>query len=471
MNKKNKADRGSVAAAMIAMAGACAFAACSSDNGGSPGNNNGDASTLVDGSTPNEGGSPGTTDAASEAGTDAQATDAQSDAAAPVAQKVKHVFVIVLENKNYSDTFGTSTQDPYLTGTLKPMGAFLPQYFGTGHVSLDNYIAMISGQASTLETQSDCPSFNDFQLTGMADNGQAIGTGCVYPASIKTLPDQLKTAGFTWKGYMEDMGNDPAREPATCGHVALNAVDVTQTPEAPTASLANGDQYAGRHDPFIYFHSIIDSADCATNVVNLSALDADLTSVATTPNLVFITPNLCNDGHDGDGTGTAGKGCVTGEPGGLKSSDAFLQTWVPKILNSPAYKQDGLLVINFDESSTASTTVATSDAGVTTITATFNGGSCCNEQIGPNVTRPNTSSFVVSPAETYNLVTTGVGGDQTGAVVVSKFITPGTVSNTAYNHYSLLRSIEDMFGVDHLGYAGQDGLVPFGSDVYTNPNP
>jgi hypothetical protein len=461
-NKTVNAERRTFAVAMTAVLGACAFVACQQGSDVASGGNA--PVTTSDASTSDAG------DAGSAPNADA-ATDAlPTEASTSVAQKVKHVFVITLENKNYADSFGTSTQDPYLTGTLKPMGALLTQYYGTGHVSLDNYIAMISGQASTLQTQADCTSYNDFQLTGMAADGQAVGTGCVYPPSIKTLPDQLKAAGFTWRGYMEDMGNDPAREGSTCGHVALNAVDVTQQPEAPSASIPNGDQYAGRHDPFIYFHSIIDSADCATNVVNLNNLDADLATVASTPNFVFITPNLCDDGHDGDGTGAAGKGCVTGKPGGLTSSDAFLQTWVPKILASAAYKQDGLLIINWDESSTASTTVS-ADGGVTTITATFTGSSCCNQQIGPNVTRPATSVFVVSAAETYDLVTTGVGGDQTGAVLISKFIAPGTVTNTPYNHYSLLRSIEDTFGLDHLGYAGQDGLVGFGDDIFTNPNP
>ncbi len=386
-----------------------------------------------------------------------------------VEHKVKHVFVITLENKSYDDTFGTSTQDPYLKGTLVPMGALLTQYFSTGHVSLDNYIAMMSGQSSTLQTQVDCASFNDFQLTGIDADGQAVGTGCVYPKRIRALPDQLREAGYSWRGYMEDMGNDPARESATCGHVALNAVDVTQTPEAPSSAVPVGDQYAGRHNPFIYFHSIIDdAADCDAHVVNLSKLDADLASIRTTPNFVFITPNLCNDGHDGDGTGAPGKGCVTGQPGGLTSTDAFLQLWVPKILASPAYQKDGLLIINFDESATSSTT-ATTSAGETVITATFNGDSCCNQQTGPNVTRPVTATFVVSPTLTYNLDTDGVGGDRTGAVLISKFIQPGTVSNTPYNHYSLLRSVEDIFGLSHLGYARQAGLQPFGGDIYTNP--
>ena len=58
--------------------------------------------------------------------------------------------------------------------------------------------------------------------------------------------------------------------------------------------------------------------------------------------------------------------------------------------------------------------------------------------------------------------------DQEGAVVLSKFIKGGTVSTVGYNHYSLLRSIEDIFGLHHLGDAQQPQVVSFGPDVYTN---
>jgi len=140
--------------------------------------------------------------------------------------KIKHVFVVVLENKNYDDTFGTSTQDPYLQKPLVPMGTLLTQYYGTGHVSLDNYISLISGQASTPDTQNDClPGFtasignyNDVKQTGTTADGQVIASGgCVYPASVKTIADQLTAKGLTWKGYLGDMGNDPAREASACG--------------------------------------------------------------------------------------------------------------------------------------------------------------------------------------------------------------------------------------------------------------
>jgi hypothetical protein len=63
---------------------------------------------------------------------------------------------------------------------------------------------------------------------------------------------------------MGDMGNDPSRESSTCGHPVLNTLDHTQSAEAPTSSVLLGDQYAARHNPFVYFHSIIDSARCDT---------------------------------------------------------------------------------------------------------------------------------------------------------------------------------------------------------------
>jgi hypothetical protein len=63
----------------------------------------------------------------------------------------------------------------------------------------------------------------------------------------------------------------------------------------------------------------------------------------------------------------------------------------------------------------------------------------------------------------------GPGGGRVGALVISPFVTPGTTSDTPYNHYSLLRTVEDLFGLAHLGYAGANGLAPFGSDVFDAP--
>ena len=45
------------------------------------------------------------------------------------------------------------------------------------------------------------------------------------------------------------------------------------------------------------------------------------------------------------------------------------------------------------------------------------------------------------------------------------------MSNVGYNHYSMLKSVEDIFRLPYLGFAGQPGLAPFGADIFTQPNP
>src|SRR5581483_1135576 len=169
---------------------------------------------------------------------------------------------------------------------------------------------------------------------------------------VPTIASQLTGAGLTWADYNEDMGADPSRESSVCAHPALNSSDNTQT-----ATVT--DQYATRHNPFVYFHSIIDDTElCDTHVLNLDQLPQALTAYSATPNYVFITPDLCDDGHDAP--------CADGQPGGLAQADKFLQTWVPQITGSPAFRQDGLLIITFDEA------------------ATHDARSCCGEIPGPN---------------------------------------------------------------------------------------
>ena len=383
------------------------------------------------------------------------------------ANKVGHVFIIVLENKSYAKTFpATGTPPaPYLAKNLPAMGAMLTQYHGTGHLSLDNYITMVGGQAPNLQTSTDCIIYTDWVGTTTPDgNGQVTGTGCVYPFAVKNIANQLQDKGLSWKGYMEDMGNDLARDGrATCAHPDLNTQDKTQSASAT-------DLYAARHNPFMYYHSIIDDqANCDAHVVPLTALSADLASIATTPNYVFITPNLCNDGHDTD--------CVNGKPGGYESINDFLKEWVPKITHSAAFKKDGLLIVTFDESEFPGEGSEDSAA-------------CCNEPAGPNfiggigqtvgnllLQIPVVGGPLATLVDTLGLGTlsnvplagpglVGPGGGRIGAVLVSPFIKPGTVSDVPYNHYSMLRSIEDIFEVPHLGYAAQPGLVPFGDDIF-----
>jgi hypothetical protein len=361
---------------------------------------------------------------------------AASAQAAFTPPKVRHVFVIMLENQGYAATFGNPSADPYLAQTLPAQGALLERYYATGHLSNDNYISLVSGQPPNAQNQADCPQFDNFTGAIMLSNGVETGTGCVYPAEVSNIGTQLSAAKQTWKAYMEDMGNLPNREAAACGHPALESEDKTQKAVA-------GDGYATRHDPFVYFHSVIDNlAYCDKHVVALGSttgampaaalkgetgLATDLGAVTKTPRFSFITPDLCDDGHDSP--------CIneTGGATALASIDTFLETWVPKITGSQAFRENGLLEIVFDEAGTSETEA------------------CCEEMPGPGSPQPGI---------------TGPGGGRVGAVLLSPFIKPGTVSTTSYNHYSSLASWESLFGLPRLAYAATVPTV-FGADVFT----
>ena len=204
-----------------------------------------------------------------------------------------------------------------------------------------------------------------------------------------------------------------------------------------------GDGYATRHDPFVYFESIIDRQGyCDAHVVALGSttgampasalpgetgLATDLKKASTTPAFSFITPNLCYDGHDYP--------CIN-QPSGASAGadiDSFLQTWVPKITGSPAFKQGGLLEITFDEA-------ADSDAS-----------SCCGEVPGPGASQPGGI---------------GPGGGRIGTLLISPYIKPGSVSSKPYNHYSSLATWEQLFHLKRLADA-RTVKSTFGADVFT----
>jgi hypothetical protein len=349
---------------------------------------------------------------------------------------IRHIFVIVLENESFSATYETNP-NPYLAKTLRQQGTLLSQYHGIGHVSHDNYLAMMSGQAPNPSSQSDCQQYVDFAPSPavLTSLDQAGGAGCVFPTNVATLPDQLEKAGLSWHGYLQSMGNDLNREPDRCGQPGASFGTGTMD---PTQRAAATDQYAARHNPFVYFHSLLDTGSCERNVVPLPQLGTDLANTASTPNLSFIVPDLCSDGHDAP---CVGKDVAGSQAGGLTSVDHFLAKWVPRIQQSPAYREGGLVIITTDE---ADNTDATA---------------CCGEQPGPNSPLPGIS---------------GPGGGRTGTLVLGRCVRGGATVATPYNHYSLLRSLEDLYGLStggsdgkgHLGMAGAAGLAPFGADVF-----
>jgi len=412
------------------------------------------------------------------------------------APKVGHVWTIMLENKSYESTFTGLNQNDYLWKTLPSYGELLTQYYGTGHYSLDNYISAVSGQAPAPANQADCAQYTNVAPGLPAADGQVYASsGCVYPASVQTIFNQLDAKKVSWKVYNQDMGNNPTRENVyKCGIPGDPSGAGVVDPGGSTPT----DQYVVKHNPAAWFHSVIDSpADCA-NVVPLDGYAAtaghaaipsladDLKSEKTTPAFSWITPNNCSDAHDATCKGDNLSGDPNNHQGGLYAADLFLKKWIPAIMGSAAFQKDGEIQILFDEAfppykmygnsiadqqyaadskfGTDSGTGASAQAEADTAQSVV---ACCGELPGPNTTQPGFQAF--------NQDTTP-GGGVTGAVLISRFITPGSVSAQPYNHYSWLRTIEDTFGIHrggidgdgHLAYAGTDGLRPFGPDVYNN---
>jgi hypothetical protein len=314
---------------------------------------------------------------------------------APETGPVKHVFVISLTSPGYEAAFGAQSQMPYLSGTLRPQGVLLENYTLLDSGSLPNGIAAISGQPPNPATKVGCPGYEMFTGTPN-DKGVLSGTGCVYPVETLTLADQLTLARLSWHAYGAGMVDD-AGKPANC---------VSPNPGEPSTPAQAG-AYAATQNPFVYFHSLLDLGDCAANDVPLEQLSKDLAKAEKTPSYSFIAPTPCESGAAGQ--------CTPGQPDGAAAADAFLSAWVPKILASPAYKADGVLVVSFSAANAAS----------------------------PDAPPP--------------------AGDplRTGALLVSPFATPGGTGSAPYSPYSLLRSSEDFFGLDPLGLAAGIGVKSF----------
>jgi hypothetical protein len=302
---------------------------------------------------------------------------------------VKHVFVISLTSPSYEQSLGEQSQMPYLSATLRPKGELLSNYTLLGEAGLPNQIAALSGQPPNSATSGGCSTYAEFPSTSKTDsNGVVHGAGCVYPVETLTLADQLTSSRLTWRAYVEGMV-DETGAPANCVH-----------PGSGESEAAMPGGYAARQNPFVYFHSLLDLGDCSADDLPLDNLTADLRKAEKTPSYSFIAPTTCDSGATGQ--------CAPGATDGPASADAFLESWVPKILAAPAYKADGLLIVDFAAANPPST-----ELGAT----------------------PPTDPL------------------RTGALLISPFLTPGSTDAAPYNPYSLLRSTEDLFGLDPLGLA------------------
>jgi hypothetical protein len=342
----------------------------------------------------------------------------------------------------------------------------------------------------------DCLYFSPFSLQSTTDRGVAVGQGCVYPASVPDVGTQLRRASpaLTVKAYQEDM-------PAPCTHPAIGAYD--------EGDAGGGAGYETGNNPFVYFRNWIDQPKiCKADDVPLDRntfepLIGDLSQVATTPNLSWIGMNLCDQGHDSCPNFYADRGnasffdnakvCPGTQPAS-EYCDAqaswFLSRLIPRITASPAYKKDGLIAIVWDE------------ANFYNDSPYVDSRACCNEPNQPGATgkpgvagqvhiplfgtinvKPGTNRLLIGGPDTFANILAALkllfshphealsmqpGGGDSGAVLLSPFIKPATVTAVPYNHFSLLRTIQDSFGLPHTGNAADPLSGTIGSDVFNN---
>ena len=210
-----------------------------------------------------------------------------------------HIFLILEENKSYSEIVGNPAA-PYINGLIKRY-ALASDYHALFHPSLPNYIALTSGSNH-----------------GITDDRSPPSAG--YEIAVANIADRIEASGRSWKEYAESM--------------------------LSPGYAFNAGEYVTKHVPFVYYTDILGNPQrCRSHVVPLTHLAGDLRSVTTTPDYAFITPNLYNDMHDGP----------------ISAGDHWLAHVVPLILGSPAFRTTrSLLVVTWDEDSgTADNHIAT----------------------------------------------------------------------------------------------------------------
>jgi acid phosphatase len=206
--------------------------------------------------------------------------------AAALAGTFGHVVIVVEENANYSSVVGDTAAMPYLNSLIDSYG-LATQYYSNTHPSIGNYMMLVTGQVLT------------------NDDGETPET---FPVSANNVVRQLAANGKTWKAYAEDL---------------------------PSVGYTGGNtgNYAVRHVPLAYLTDVQDSAAGKETLVPFTQFATDLAS-GKLPDYSFVTPNLCNDAHN----------CA------LSVADAWLKTNIAPLLASTPFKDDGVLIIVFDES-------------------------------------------------------------------------------------------------------------------------
>jgi len=324
------------------------------------------------------------------------------------ARGLDHVFIIMLENHEADHVIGDPNM-PYLTSLASQYGV-ATDYFGVTHTSEPNYIAATSGDNWWVNNDNGWSAGNQYDHTNIVD--------------------ELSAAHIPWAAYMQAMpsaGYLPDNWPATGGAL-----------------------YASKHNPFILYNDIRLNPSRAADIKPYTDMAADLNG-PNPPRYVWISPDQCTDLHGGVSTAIAGypeTPCPYSNVAGdandesLKAkADAFVKTAVQTIMSSKAWTGHSVIFVTADESdydgSDASDNFYLSTAG------------CCDSPYIPAGDPEISSSW---PGGVY-------GGGSAPMVVISRLGPRHATDSTPSNHYSMLLTIEEGFGLGKLGYTSDSSQV------------
>lgn len=360
----------------------------------------------------------GSTQAGAEPSGDHPSQNAQGsgDGRGPAGKAFDHLFVIMLENHSKSSVIGDPNA-PYLTQLANTYGT-ADNYYGVTHPSMPNYMAAIAGDNFGVQD----------------DNDQSIVN-----LNRPTVVDQLEAHRIGWGAYMETL---PANKQDSYGPTITDSSGNTTTTKL----------YARKHNPFVLFDGIKNNPARMDKVRDYSRLATDLNG-PNAPQFVWISPNQCNDMHGGVYQAVPGHpetpcpyGSAKDDPNDAslkQKADQFVHTAVNTIMQSKAWTKRSAIVIVTDENDYT---------GNTTTGGWESAAGCCDS---PYVAAGDPRVSTTWPGGTY-------GGGLIPAIVMTASGPRHVVDHTAYNHYSLLTTIEDNWNLGHIGHAGDTagGVVP-----------
>ncbi len=340
---------------------------------------------------------------------------------------LKHVFVIMLENHSYSTVIGNKNA-PFINSLADTYG-LATNYYGVTHPSLPNYVAAISGSNWFV---------NDDQPTHRFDH--------------TNLVDQLEASHHSWAAYMESM--------PSAGYLGDQAPGTNEL-------------YVSKHNPFILFDDIRNNPARRAKIKPYSDFASDLKHNRVA-DFVWITPNQCNDMHGGiyvqlganDGTPCPyGSAKDDANDASLKQkADAFVKTAVTQIMASKAWTGNSAIFVLTDENDFNG---ANTDNGQWDSAA-----GCCDSPILPDGYQfldkhGNPATYTDSAGVVHPLILDcpgdatecTYGGGQIPAIVIARHGARHYTSDTPYNHYSLLRTIEENWNLPYLGNASDNAQV------------